>query len=106
MLPSRSTLTRATAVVVALVATIALFGVGGPVVTASGVWAECCWSGLSTAHPTGSVVRIDPASNQVVVRISLPGLPTMVGAGPSGLWVTGAGGPIWRLDPASNRVVA
>lgn len=89
-----------------VVATLALVGVGAPVVTDAGVWAECCWSGLNTAHPAGSVVRIDPASNQVVAKISLPGLPTVVGAGPSGLWVTGAGGPIWRIDLANNRVVA
>jgi DNA-binding beta-propeller fold protein YncE len=89
-----------------VVATLALFGVGAPVLTDGSVWAECCWRGLNTAHPAGLVVRIAPASNQVVARIRLPGLPTAVGAGPSGLWVTGAGGPIWRVDPASNRVVA
>src|SRR6266536_922896 len=89
-----------------VVATLALVGVGAPVVTDVGVWAECCWTGINTAHPTGSLVRVDPASNQVVVRIRLPGLPTVVGAGPSGVWVTGAGGPIWRVDLASNRVVA
>jgi len=89
-----------------VVATLALLGVGAPVVTDGGVWAACCWSGINTAHPAGSVVRIDPAGNQVVVRIRLPGLPTAVGAGPSGVWVTGAGGPIWRVDPVSSRVVA
>jgi sugar lactone lactonase YvrE len=88
-----------------VVTTLALFGVGAPVVTAGGVWAACCWSGLNTAHPTGLLVRIDPASNRMV-RIRLPGRPTMVGAGPGGVWVTGAGGPIWRVDPASNQVVA
>jgi hypothetical protein len=89
-----------------VVATLALVGVGTPAVTASGVWANCCWSGINTRHPTGWLVRVDPASNQVVVRVRLPGLPTAVGAGPSGVWVTGAGGPIWRVDPASTRVVA
>jgi hypothetical protein len=75
-----------------VVATLTLVGVGAPVVTDIGVWAECCWSGINTAHPAGSVVLIDTASNQVVVRIRLPGLPTVIGAGPSGVWVTGAGG--------------
>jgi DNA-binding beta-propeller fold protein YncE len=89
-----------------VVATLALVGVGAPVVTDVGVWAECCWTGINTAHPAGSVVRVDPASNRVVGRIRLPGLPTVVGAGPSGVWVTGAGGPIWRVDPGINRVVA
>jgi hypothetical protein len=89
-----------------VVASLALLGVGAPVVTEGGVWAECCWSGINTAHPAGSVVRVDPASTQVVARIRLPGPPTAVGAGVGGVWVTGAGGPVWRVDPASNRVVA
>ena len=38
--------------------------------------------------------------------MSLPGHPSAVGTGPSGVWVLGAGGRIWRVDPASNRVVA
>jgi DNA-binding beta-propeller fold protein YncE len=88
-----------------VVAALALFGVGAPAVTAGGVWAECCWGGIQGRHPAGSLVRVDPASSRVVARIPLPGLPTAVGVGPSGVWVTGAGGPIWRVDPASGRVV-
>jgi hypothetical protein len=89
-----------------VVASLALFGVGAPAVTAGGVWAACCWSESNTAHPAGSVVRVDAASMRVVARIRLPGLPTAVGVGKSGVWVTGAGGPIWRVDPASMRVAA
>jgi sugar lactone lactonase YvrE len=89
-----------------VVAALALFGVAAPVVAAGGVWAGCCWSGIQSRHPVGSLVRVDPASMRVVARIRLAGLPTAVGAGPSGLWVTGAGGPIWRVDPARGRVVA
>jgi DNA-binding beta-propeller fold protein YncE len=89
-----------------VVASLALFGVGAPAVTDGRVWAECCWSGLNSAHPAGSVVRVDPASNRLAATIRVPGLPTVVGAGPSGVWVTGAGGPIWRVDPVSGRVVA
>src|SRR6266542_3050063 len=90
-----------------VVATLAMADpVASPAVTAGGVWGVCCWSGVNTRHPAGWLVRVDPARNRVVVRVRLPGLPTAVGVGPSGVWVTGAGGPIWRVDPASGRVVA
>jgi hypothetical protein len=89
-----------------VVATLAMANLAAPAVTDIGVWGVCCWSGIGTRHPAGSLVLVDPASNHVVARVRLPGLPTAVGAGPSGLWVTGAGGPIWRVDPASGRVVA
>src|SRR6266511_4241542 len=90
-----------------VVATLAMADpVGSPAVKGGGVWGVCCWSGVNTRHPAGWLVRVDPARNRVVVRVRLPGLPTAVGVGPSGVWVTGAGGPIWRVDPASGRVVA
>jgi hypothetical protein len=89
-----------------VVAGLAMANATSPAVTASGVWLGCCWSGISTRHPSGWLVRVDPDSNRVAARIRLPGLPTAVGAGRSGVWVTGAGGPIWRVDPASRRVVA
>jgi hypothetical protein len=90
-----------------VVATLALADpVASPAVTASGVWLVCCWSGINTRHPAGWLVRVDPASMRVATRVRLPGLPTAVGAGSGGVWVTGAGGPIWRVDPASGRVVA
>jgi hypothetical protein len=89
-----------------VVATLALVGAGSPAVGAGGVWAVCCRSGINTRRPAGSLVRVDPGSSRVVARVRLGGLPTAVGVGPSGVWVTGAGGPVWRVDPASNRVVA
>jgi hypothetical protein len=88
-----------------VVATLAMANLAPPAVTDIGVWGVCCWSGITTRHPTGSLVLVDPASNRVVARVRLPGLPTAVGAGPSGVWVTGAGGPIWRIDSASGRLV-
>lgn len=89
-----------------VVATLALANLATPVVTDIGAWAVCCWSGIGTRHPSGLLVLVDPVSNHVVARVRLRGLPTAVGAGPSGVWVTGAGGPLWRVDPASGRVVA
>jgi hypothetical protein len=87
-------------------ANLALANLATPAVTDIGVWGVCCWSGITTSHPAGWLVLVDPARNRVVARVRLPGLPTAVGAGPSGAWVTGAGGPIWRVEPASGRVVA
>ena len=87
-------------------AALALSGVGTPAVTARAVWVECCWSGIASHHPTGLLVRVDPARVRVAATVRLPGLPAAVAAGPSGLWVTGAGGPIRRVDPAGRRVAA
>jgi hypothetical protein len=89
-----------------VVATLAMADLATPALTAGGVWVVCCWSRINTRHPAGWLVRVDPVSMRVAARVRLPGLPTAVGAGTSGVWVTGAGGPIWRIDPASNRVVA
>src|SRR6266536_1542585 len=101
-----------------VVATLALVGVGAPVVTDVGVWAECCWTGINTAHPTGSLVRVDPASNRVVATIRIPGglggLPHEgpageagdVLVGPDAVWVSNpASGQVLRVDPARNRQV-
>jgi len=89
-----------------VVATVPLPQLATPAATAGGVWGVCCWSGINSAYPAGWLVRVDPATNRVVARIRLGGLPTAVGVGSSGVWVTGAGGPIWRVDPGSGRVVA
>jgi hypothetical protein len=89
-----------------VMATLALANLATPAVTAGGVWGVCCWRGITSRHPTGWLVRVDPASNHVAARVRLPGLPTAVGVGPSGVWVTSAGGRIWRVDPSSARVVA
>jgi hypothetical protein len=72
--------------------------------SAAGVWVVCC--GGETYLGTGQLIRVNPATNRVVARIALPGLPDAVGVGASGVWVRGAAGPIWRVDPVSNRVVA
>jgi hypothetical protein len=89
-----------------VVARLAMANATSPAVGASGVWLGCCWSGVTTRHPAGWLVRVDPGSNRAAARVRLPGLPTAVGVGAGGVWVTGAGGPIWRVDPASGRVVA
>ena len=89
-----------------VVASLAMADLATPAVTASGVWGVCCWRGITSRHPTGWLVRVDPASNHVAARVRLPGLPTAVGVGPSGVWVTGVDGRIWRVDPARGRVVA
>ena len=69
---------------------------------AGGVWVVCC----DGSDGRGRLVRVDPATNRVVVRVELPGVGNAVGAGPGGVWVRGVGGPVWRVDPAAGRVVA
>ncbi len=69
----------------------------------AGVWIVCC--GGETYLGKGQLIRVDPATNRVVARIALPGLPDAVGVGASGVWVRGAAGPVWRIDPVTNRVV-
>jgi hypothetical protein len=68
-----------------VVAALAMANLATPAVTVGGVWAVCCWRGSTTRHPAGWLVRVDPGRNRVVVRVRLPGLPTAVGAGPSGV---------------------
>src|SRR6266542_673026 len=75
-----------------VVATLALVGVGAPVVTDVGVWAECCWTGINTAHPTGSLVRIDPARNRQV-RAVFEDAPSLVGES-----LVAAGGEVWATS--------
>ena len=86
---------------------IRLPGTSGLALTATSVWVGCCGpAGPIGPRSRGRLARIDPASGRVVATIGLAGLPGEVGAGPSGVWVTGRGGPIWRVDPTSGKVVA
>ena len=65
------------------------------------------WSGN---HQDGTVEGIDPASNKVVRRISVPGEPTGISAGFGSLWTftpLGDDGPAARrLDPRGQSVLA
>jgi hypothetical protein len=53
-----------------------------------------------------SVQRIDPATNEIVASVELPGrLCQGIGASPEALWACGPDGLV-RIDPATNTVVA
>jgi streptogramin lyase len=58
-------------------------------------------------HHAETVARIDPNSNQVVARISIPtGQPARFAVGPEGLWhLPYSANALQQLDPATNRVV-
>jgi hypothetical protein len=68
------------------------------------VFAVCCGT---TRLGGGRLLRLGwgPGPRRSVA-LPGPGRPDAVGAGPSGVWVRGAGGGVWHLDQDSLRVVA
>jgi YVTN family beta-propeller protein len=55
----------------------------------------------------GSVVRIDPATNQVVASVPVGRAPSGLAVGAGAVWVSRrSDGAVVRIDPAANRVVA
>jgi hypothetical protein len=71
---------------------------------------------LPRAQPTGEVIRIDPATNQVVARIRVDGgWPRDIAIGAGAVWVYGhsrydaAGGwsasSLWEIDPRTDQLV-
>ena len=59
-------------------------------------------------NANGTVSRIDPASDQVVATIGLPGpgrRPEAIAAGAGLVWVAASTGVVWRIDPTRNQVV-
>lgn len=76
----------------------------------SGVWVT-----LEHDPTAGEVVRIDPATNEVVARIPIQGWPRDVVVGEGAVWVfvltefdgeTVEAGTLLRIDPGSDKVVA
>jgi sugar lactone lactonase YvrE len=99
-----STLPTATATPpTAVVATIAV-GVGPTQVT---VAAGAVWVG---GWGTGTLVRVDPATNRVAARIPVgrpQESPITIAATAQAVWIVGFGdAQVLRIDPATNRVVA
>jgi streptogramin lyase len=74
------------------------------------------WLSASVDYPrSGQVIQIDPSSNSVATRTTLPGDPRDLVIGEGGVWVYSlthftkqsvAGGTIYRLDPVTGEVVA
>lgn len=89
---------------------------------ANGVWATTLGRGdpnvewEPTRRTTPALWRIDPKTNRVVARISLPLTPVRVALGARSIWVTAervlsTAGPtvdatVFRIDPKTNRIVA
>lgn len=73
-------------------------GVTAIVTGYSGVWASTL---------SGSVVRIDPSTNQIAATIPVSGIGdfSRLAAGAGGIWVTHAGS-VARIDPTTNSVTA
>lgn len=75
----------------------------GVAVGAGAVWVA---SGVTGAE-SGSVARIDPATNQVVASITVERWPWQVAATEDAIWTTHTVNPILtRIDPATNQVAA
>jgi hypothetical protein len=74
------------------------------------------WLTVSTDYPdSGEVLRVDPATNEVSGRLSLPGDPRDLVVGEGALWVYSlthfagggvSGGTIYRVDPETVQVAA
>jgi YVTN family beta-propeller protein len=82
----------------------------GIAATADSVWVTNRWG--TEEMPDGSIVRIDPQSNHIVMRLALgaspeQGGPTAIAADSGAIWV---GVPstksVFRVNPATNSVVA
>lgn len=65
-------------------------------VSAGAVWVAC--------YDSNSVIRIDPATNQIVTTIAIP-YASGVTVGLGAVWVVGTTGQVTRIDPATNQIV-
>jgi virginiamycin B lyase len=75
----------------------------GVAATKDAVWVTCCAYEVG-GRPGGKLIRVDPASNKVSARITLPEDPLAVAASRSEVWVATTQGGAIRVDAASNRV--
>ena len=58
-----------------------------------------------SAVPTGTLARIDPATDQVALRAPVPGYPGAVAATPGGIWMADfREGVLWRYDAESHAL--
>ena len=85
-----------------------LAGLLGAVVVAAGLLAFFLVRG-DGAPPApasgGSLVRIDPSTNEVAATIPVGKNPSAVAVGESGIWVANRGdGTVYRVDPDTNEV--
>jgi hypothetical protein len=74
------------------------------------VGSDAVWVAGSDSSGDGTLVRIDPATNDVVASIELPYVPRAIAVSDEGVWTVGDGQPtdgaLSRVDPATNAVIA
>src|SRR6266540_3176601 len=108
---SAAGLVRIDAASARVVATLPVVGVGPAAVSSSGsaagVWVVCC--GGETFLGPSRLVRVDPVSNRVVAKVTIPhglsGTRGSVLVGHDAVWVSDpASRTVVRIDPRSNRV--
>ncbi len=66
------------------------------------------WAGVTEGRQdSGAVLRIDPATNEVVARVPLSGQAWYMAAGAGGVWVAVGYEPVvHRIDPGTNEMSA
>lgn len=74
----------------------------GVATTADAVWVTCCAYEVG-GRPGGKLMRVDPATDKVTARLTLPEEPLAVATAHDQLWVATTEGGAIRVDPASNR---
>ena len=80
----------AVAVVVAAVGVVAVLGNG---------------DGAVAAAPTGTLARVDPATNEVTARTAIDGRPAQLAVSVGGIWMADfRGGVLWRYEPESGAL--
>jgi hypothetical protein len=57
------------------------------------------------AGPSGPVVRIDPRTNRIVARVTVP-YASWTAASADAVWTASSVGTLTRIDPKTNRAVA
>jgi DNA-binding transcriptional ArsR family regulator/sugar lactone lactonase YvrE len=77
----------------------------GVATTEDAVWISCCAYEVA-GRPGGKLLRVDPTTDEVSARITLPEDPLAVAAGRDQVWVATTEGGAIRIDPASNRVAS
>jgi virginiamycin B lyase len=90
--------------------TIAELDPGGgpdlPTAAFDSIWVVAVDGALLDDGTVPSLLRIDPATNEVVASIEIPGrLCQGLGASPEAIWVCGPDGLV-RIDPTTNEIVA
>ena len=61
-------------------------------------------TGLWLSNGRGAVLKLDPVTARVVMKIRLPAAPAAIAADGHSLWTIDGSGVLWRIDPSDGRV--